>query len=242
MIFHKASISHILEMSGVPPRDHVSFLFGAMRKPELVVANGQLTFGGFPLQINAFGDRDLCRGQRTETLSLETMKRLYESVVTSAEQFSYLAHAEKAEALPYRPCTEITIENCATTLAWEIAGQSRDPGAVGALVSARAQRLSPQQKVTVAELARVIACAQPLCHLIRTGLAACGISTEQPSDADIICALCVIVGSYTGRYAYAYLQCCDNTAAAVAILAQSCPPLLPQSLGSLSPLLSQPLL
>jgi hypothetical protein len=241
-IFKEAPITQILTMSGIPPQHHVSFLFGALRRPELVLANGQLTLGGYPLQINALGDRSLFRGQRTETVPLETMKALYESVVTSAEQFTYLGHSEKAESLSSRPCTEVTLENCATTLAWEIAGQSRDPGAVGSLVSYVARRLSPQHKTDVAELARVIAHTPPLCRLIRTGLAACGISDEQPSDADVICALCVIVGSHAGRYAYAYLHCCDNTAAAIGILSQSCPSSLPRSLGSLSPLLSQQLL
>lgn len=242
MIFKLAPIAQILKMSGIPPKDHVNFLFGAMRKPELTSSNGQLTMSGFPLQINGLGDRDLCRGQRTETIPLETMKTLYESIVTSAEQFVYLGHAEKAEGLPYRPCTEITLENCASTLVWEIAGQSRDPGAVGALVGAIAQRLSPQQKADVAVLAGAIARTRPLCRLVRTGLAACGTSSEQVSDVDVVCALCVIVGSYTGRYAYAYLHCCNDTAAAIGILAQSCPSSLPRSLGSLSPLLSQLLL
>lgn len=243
IIFQRAPIKHILEMSGIPPKDHVNFLFGALRKPELCMNNGQLTLGGFPLQVNIFKDKELGgRGPRTETVPLETMKALYETLLTSAEQAVYLAHSEKAEGQPHRPCTEITLENSKTTLAWEIAAQSRDSGAVGTLVGAIGQQLTYKQKCDVADLARAIARTPPICRLIQTGLAACGIAVDRPSDVDVLCALCVIVGSYPGRYAYAYLRCCDNTAAALGILTQACPPLLPRSLGSLSPLLSQLLL
>jgi hypothetical protein len=249
MILQTAPISQILEMSGIPRGDQVRFLYSALRNPVLSVRYGVLKMGDYPLAIGQFKELRTFRGERVETIPVELQKTFYSCLVTDVQQLVYLAHAEKSDGLMHRPCTAITLENCETTLAWEIAGQSRDPGAVGTLVSGIASQLTFDQKQRVADLADAIARTQPLCRLMQAALWAAGAAGGSAAagsagvcDADIICALCMVVGSYTGRYAYAYLPCCDSTAEAIAILSQTCPPSLPRSLGSLSPLLSQHLL
>lgn len=230
----------ILDQSNIPRDQQVNALYCALRNPTLRIEAGQLMLGDLALGINQFKELRNFQGTRSENVPVEMMKTLYSSLVKDVNQIYYLAHCEKSDGLMNRPCTAITLDNCETTLAWEIAAQSRDPDAIGTLVSSVASLLSFDQKRAVDEHAQSILGNQPFCRLVLAGLAACGAMPEDANKADIICALCVIACSYTGRYAYAYLACCDNTSAALGILSSSCPLLLPRSLGSLSPLLSQP--
>jgi hypothetical protein len=207
----------------------------------LSYADGILWLGQFALNANMFEALRHTRGQRSETIPVEVQEEWMGALAKTAEELWYFAHTEITECRTSRPCGNIVVQFSAP-VCWDIAGHSRDAAYVGQLVASIQSMLTRDQQFHLARLAKSIATTVPLCRLMELLLRCAGIDTATPTDADIICALCVAVGRYEGHLACAYSPRCNNTAAAIDILSEVCKPSLPRLLGLLSPLLSRPLL
>jgi hypothetical protein len=218
-----------------------TLIYQALGRPEVSIsASGVMRIGEFVINHNQFPMLRPVPVTVVETIPVETQIRWYEELVGSAEELVYFAHSERCDNRRFRPCAAICARY-SMPMAWEIAAFSRDPGNIGQMVAAFTMHLSPDQLHTIATLASDVASKRPVCERIAVCLSAAGIGDEKPSDADIICAFVVAVGSYAGHFAREYLQGCPPSTEAIRILAQACPPLLPLSLGLLSPHLSQQL-